>query len=200
MTNSFKEAVKHRRSIYEISNHSMLSDEEIKQIVDFAVMYVPSAFNSQSTRIVLLLKENHTKLWELTKGILQQTIPGEMFKKTEEKIDRSFASGYGTVLFFEDWTVVENLQKTYPTYKDKFPVWAEQTSAMHQFVIWTLLEEAGLGASLQHYNPLIDQAVAEEWSLDPNWKLIAEMPFGAPLSQPGPKDISSLDNRVLLFK
>lgn len=200
MTNKFKEAVKNRRSIYEISHRSTLSDEEIKQIVDFAVMYVPSAFNSQSTRIVLLLKENHKKLWELTKGILRQTIPGEMFQKTEEKIDRSFASGYGTVLFYEDWAVVENLQKTYPTYKDKFPVWAEQTSAMHQFVIWTSLEEAGLGASLQHYNPLIDQAVAEEWNIDPNWKLIAEMPFGISLAQPGPKDISPLDSRVLLFK
>lgn len=200
MTNKFKEAVKNRRSIYEISHRSTLSDEEIKQIVDFAVMYVPSAFNSQSTRIVLLLKENHKKLWELTKGILRQTIPGEMFQKTEEKIDRSFASGYGTVLFYEDWAVVENLQKTYPTYKDKFPVWAEQTSAMHQFVIWTLLEEAGLGASLQHYNPLIDQAVAEEWNIDPNWKLIAEMPFGISLAQPRPKDISPLDSRVLMFK
>ena len=34
------------------------------------------------------------------------------------------------------------------------------------------------GASLQHYNPLIDEAVAKQWHINPNWKLIAEMPFG----------------------
>lgn len=200
MTNNFKEAVKGRRSVYAISDQSPLSDEEIKQIIDFAVMHVPSAFNSQSTRIVLLLKENHKKLWEMTKDILRQILSGETFQQTEEKINSAFASGYATLLFYEDWEVVENLQKTYPTYKDKFPLWAEQTSAMHQFVVWTMLEEAGLGASLQHYNPLIDQAVAEAWGIDPNWKLIAQMPFGTPVSQPGPKDISPLDKRVLIFK
>lgn len=200
MANNFKEAVQGRRSMYGISDRSPLSDEEIKQIIDFAVMHVPSAFNSQSTRIVLLLKKNHKKLWEMTKDILQQILPGETFQKTEEKIDSAFASGYGTLLFYEDWAVVENLQKSYPTYKEKFPVWAEQTSAMHQFVVWTMLEDAGLGASLQHYNPLIDQAVAEAWGIDENWKLIAQMPFGTPVSEPGLKDISSLDKRVLIFK
>ena len=47
---------------------------------------------------------------------------------------------------------------------------------MHQFAIWTMLEDAGLGASLQHYNPLIDEKVQNEWKLNPNWKLIAQMP------------------------
>ena len=39
-------------------------------------------------------------------------------------------------------------------------------------------KDAGFGASLQHYNPLIDEAVAKQWHINPNWKLIAEMPFG----------------------
>jgi len=40
-----------------------------------------------------------------------------------------------------------------------------------------MLEDAGLGASLQHYNPLIDQETAETWDINPDWKLLAQMPF-----------------------
>ena len=63
MKKSFEEALKHRRTYYSITNQSPVSDEEIERIVNLAVTHVPSAFNSQSTRVVLLLGENHKKLW-----------------------------------------------------------------------------------------------------------------------------------------
>lgn len=56
MTRDFKEALRHRRTYYHITDSSPISDEQIKEIIDSAVMNVPSAFNSQSTRIVLLLR------------------------------------------------------------------------------------------------------------------------------------------------
>ena len=96
--------------------------------------------------------------------------------------------------------VVENLQKAFPSYKDNFPIWSQQTSAMHQFAIWTMLEDAGLGASLQHYNPLIDEMVQNEWKLDPNWKLIAQMPFGTPTEGPGGKEFDPMGERFLTFE
>ena len=200
MTRNFKEAVEHRRTYYNITNSSPISDHEIKELIVFAVKNVPSAFNSQSTRIVLLLGKNHKKFWDITKEALKAIVPAEAFEKTLAKINTSFDCGYGTVLFFEDMEVVENLQKAFPSYKDNFPVWSQQTSAMHQFAIWTMLEDAGLGASLQHYNPLIDETVCAEWKLDPKWELVAQMPFGTPTEEPGPKEIKPLDKRVLVFK
>ena len=119
MTRDFKEALRHRRTYYHITNSSPISDEQIKEIIDFAVMNVPSAFNSQSTRIVLLLGKNHKKLWEITKETLKRLVSAEVFKGTEAKIDGSLAAGYGTILFFEDKTVVEQLQDSFPTYYDK---------------------------------------------------------------------------------
>ena len=157
MARSFKEAIQHRRTHYGIGNNSPISDNEIHEIIKTAVTHVPSAFNSQSTRIVLLLGESHKKLWEIVKDTLRKIVPDEAYKATEAKIDNSFEAGYGTVLFFEDTAVVEGLQKQFPSYKDNFPVWSQQTSAMHQLAIWTMLEDAGFGASLQHYNPLIDE-------------------------------------------
>lgn len=199
MTRNFKEALKHRRTSYNISNSSPISDNEIKEIIDFAVTNVPSAFNSQTTRVVLLLGENHTKLWNITKDTLRKIVPEEAFGQTEAKINNSFNCGYGTILFYEDTEIVKNLQQAFPLYKDKFPVWSQQTSAMHHLAVWTMLEDAGFGASLQHYNPLIDEAVAKEWAINPNWELIAEMPFGTPTQQPGEKEFKPLDQRVLVF-
>ena len=51
---------------------------------------------------------------------------------------------------------------------------------MHQFAIWTMLEDMGLGASLQHYNPLIDDEVRRTWNLPGDWMMIAQMPLVHP--------------------
>lgn len=199
MTKSFKEALKARRTFYQIDNKSTLSDKEIRDLIRFAVEYVPSAFNSQTTRVVLLTGSAHEKLWTIVKDTLRKLVPADAFAKTEQKIDGSFSCGYGTVLYFEDMSIVHSLQESFPAYKDNFPVWSEQTDAMHQLVIWTLLEDAGMGASLQHYNPLIDDEVRKTWNLPDDWKLIAQMPFGIPLAQPGSKEVMSLDKRVFEF-
>jgi len=55
----FLEAVEKRRSYYGISSESTISDEKIKQIVEHSVKHCPSAFNSQTARVVILLKEEH---------------------------------------------------------------------------------------------------------------------------------------------
>ena len=58
----------------------------------------------------------------------------------------------------------------------------------------------GYGASLQHYNELIESQVKEEWSLPSNWKLIAQMPFGNPIAQPDEKQYQPLEDRIKIFK
>ena len=51
MKRTFEEALEHRRSYYSIGSSSPVSDEELIRVVRQAVKHVPSAFNSQSTRI-----------------------------------------------------------------------------------------------------------------------------------------------------
>ena len=153
MSKNFLTAIADRRSIYGISKESPISDDRIKEIIDHAVKYTPSAFNSQSARVVLLLGSQHDKLWDITKEALRKVVPAENFAPTEEKIN-SFKSGYGTILYFEESSIIESLQQQFALYKDNFPVWAQQSNGMLQFAIWTALEMEGLGASLQHYNEL----------------------------------------------
>jgi len=198
MSGSFMEAVKQRRTYYGIGKERIVSPERIRDIVNDAVKYTPSAFHSQSARVVVLFGEQSDKLWSMTKETLRAIVPADNFAPTEERMN-GFGSGYGTVLFFEDQTDVESLMKQFPPYADNFPIWSQQSSAMLQFIVWTALELEGLGASLQHYNPLIDDAVAETWGLPREWKLIAQMPFGAPTAVPGEKEFRPIEERVRYF-
>lgn len=199
MSKDFYKAVEHRRSYYGINKEAVVSNERIREIIEHAAKHTPSAFNSQSARTIALLGEQHDKLWDITMEALRQIVPSEKFGSTENKIN-SFKNGYGTVLYFEDMTIVESLQKQFPLYKDNFPVWSQQSSGMLQYVIWTSLEVEGFGASLQHYSEVIETQVKSQWRVPNNWRLIAQMPFGKPTEKPGEKQYQSIEERVKIFK
>ncbi|PHD71481.1 nitroreductase [Bacillus sp. AFS043905] len=199
MTKDFYTAIKERRSYYGINKEVQVSDEKIKEIVEFAVKHTPSAFNSQSSRLVVLTGSAHDKLWDITTQALRKAVGEGDFSGTQQKMD-SFKAGYGSILFFEDESVVKSLQEQFATYADNFPIWSQQTSGMHQLVVWTALEAEGLGATLQHYNPLIDDEVKKEWNVPSDWKLIAQMPFGNPTTQPGDKEFKPLEDRIKFYK
>lgn len=198
MSKTFFEAVEARRSCYALSDDISLSDEQVRQLIARAVKHAPSAFNSQSSRLVLLQGEEHKALWDITMETLRPKVPATAFAATEAKIN-AFAAAHATVLYFEDQDTVKGLQEQFPSYAHNFPVWSQQHSGILQFIIWTGLAEAGLGASLQHYNELIEGEVKKRWNLPANWKLIAQMPFGKITAQPEAKDFMPLEERLRVF-
>ena len=145
----------------------------------------------------MLLGENHNKFWQIVMETLRNIVPAQNFSSTENKV-KSFAAGYGTILYYEDVEIVEQLQKQFPTYADNFPIWSNQSSGMLQYVIWTALAEKGMGASLQHYAPLIDEEVARVFEIPENWKLIAQMPFGVATAEPDSLVYKELETRVVV--
>ena len=188
-----------RRSIYALSDQLPVSNDEIVKLIEHAVLHTPSAFNSQSPRLVVLFGEEHNKLWDITEETLKVIVgDDEKFQGTKDKI-AGFRAGAGTVLFFEDKGVVRNMQEAAPLYADKFPIWAHQTSAMHQYVIWTALASINVGANLQHYNPVIDDKVAEAWNIDSDWELNAQMVFGAIEQPAGDKEFKPVEERLKVF-
>lgn len=195
-----EEIFEHRRSYYALTAQSPVTDARIEEMVRLVLKHTPSAFNSQTTRLVLLLHEHHAELWKIVKRALRAIVAEEVFARTEEKIERSFAAGCGTVLFYEDTAAVRALQQRFPQYAGNFLVWSEHTSAMHQLTLWTMLEQTGFGASLQHYNPLIDKEVRSEWHLPEEWRLIAQMPFGLPAEAPGAKTFEPIEARMRVFR
>ena len=198
MKHEFLDLIKQRRSRYDLTNQSTLPKDEIVQLLEQCVLHMPSPFNSQSTRVLLLCGVRHPQFWQLVKHELQSVIPLENFAPTEEKLS-AFAAAHGTILFFEDQRVVEALKAQFPTYKDHFAYWSNQANALTQFAVWTSLAENGMGASLQHYNPLIDLEVHRQFHVSLDWKLMAQMPFGVPLSKHAPdKTFLPVKERVLV--
>lgn len=198
MEKNFMETLKNRRSVYGISSEAPISDEKTAEIIKEAVKHVPSAFNNQSTKTAVLFGESHKTLWNIVMKTLKNIVPEDKFEPTEKKIN-SFAAGHGTILYFDDTEITKGLMEKFPLYKDNFPIWAEQSNGMVQFAVWCLLEELGFGATLQHYNPLIDEEVKKTFNLPAHWKLIAQMPFGKPTAPAGEKDFADIDERVKVF-
>ena len=195
---SFYELAKKRRSIYHLGKNVNLSNDEIVKLIKDIVDQTPSSFHSQTSRIVVLLGEEHDALWEIVRETLRAIVGDGDFTGTSQKVD-SFKAAKGTVLFYEDKDTVSGLQKQFPLYADNFPVWAEHSTGLTQYAVWLALAEVDIGASLQHYNPIIDADVAKRWDIPESWILRAQMPFGSIESPAGDKDFLDEATRYRVF-
>ena len=96
------ELAKGRHSIYKLGRESPVSDDKIEELVNQAILNVPSAFNTQSTRLVVLLHKEHERLWEIAmdcfQGLVKNgTLSEETWKgQTQPKL-QGFKNGLGTV-------------------------------------------------------------------------------------------------------
>ncbi|MEO9302015.1 nitroreductase family protein [Acinetobacter pittii] len=195
---NFLELIKKRRSIYSIGKNLKHTPSEIEELIQEAVKHSPSAFNSQSSRIVILFNQSHENFWNIVLDVLKTIVPAEALAGTEQKI-QSFAAGAGTVLFFEDQDVIKGLQEQFELYADNFPVWSEHSTAIAQFTVWSVLAEQGLGASLQHYNPIIDEKINTTFNIPTQWKLRAQLVFGSIEGQAGEKAFIEDESRFKTF-
>lgn len=195
---SFLDHIKQRRTIYAVGKNVPLTPEQIESVIKEAVNHSPSAFNSQTSRIVTLFGESHLQFWNVVRETLRKIVPEAAFEGTNAKIN-SFAAGYGTVLFYEDQDVVKSLQEQFALYADNFPVWSEHSSAIAQFSVWTALSEQNIGASLQHYNPIVDAEIAEIFDIPANWKLRAQLVFGSIEAPAGEKTFMAEADRFKAF-
>lgn len=195
---SFLGHIKQRRTIYAVGKNVALTPEQIESVIKEAVNHSPSAFNSQTSRIVTLFGDSHLQFWNIVRETLRKIVPEAAFEGTNAKIN-SFAAGYGTVLFYEDQDVVKSLQEQFALYADNFPVWSEHSSAIAQFAVWTALSEQNIGASLQHYNPIVDAEIAEIFDIPANWKLRAQLVFGSIEAPAGEKTFMAEADRFKTF-
>ncbi|WP_353141505.1 nitroreductase family protein [Acinetobacter pragensis] len=195
---SFLDQIKQRRTIYAIGKNIAQEQSAIEQIIQDAVRHSPSAFNSQTSRVVTLYGASHTKFWNIVREALRKVVPAEAFANTDAKIS-SFEAGFGTALFYEDQYTVKALQEQFALYADNFPVWSEHSTGIAQFAVWTALAEHDIGASLQHYNPIIDDEVAAAFDIPASWKLRAQLVFGSIEAPAGEKTFIENHERFKSF-
>ncbi|MCM1598647.1 nitroreductase family protein [Latilactobacillus sakei] len=198
MTNLF-DLQQQRRSIYALGQNIDLTEAEVSELIFKTIKETPSAFNGQGSRAVILFGEANNTLWnDITASALKPLTPAEYFPNTQAKL-ASFAGGVGTILFFEDQDIIKGFQENVPLYAENFPVWAEQSNGMAQYATWMALAEQNIGANLQHYNPVIDEAVAAKWNIPSNWKLRAQMPFGLIENPADAKEYATVEDRFTTY-
>lgn len=190
---------KNRRSIYALGRNVEQSQEELSNFIKETIKQAPSAFNSQSTRAVILFNDYQDKIWDIVLDNLKPHLKDEeAVKATTDKVT-GFKNGYATILFFTDMDVVHGLEKNFPAYADNFYDWSEQAQGNAQYAVWTGLAENGLGANLQHYNPLIDEDVAKEFDIPASWRLRSQMVFGSIEAPAQAKDYMDDEDRFKIF-
>lgn len=200
---TFLDTLKNRRSIYALGKN-IDGDKAIETIKE-AVRQSPSAFNSQSSRVLIVTGEAQNKLWntlitnDLEATMKEQGAPEEAIAGTKNKL-AGFGAAHGTALFFEDQDVVKNLQENFAFYADNFPFWSEQATGITSVNAWTALSELGIGANLQHYNPVIDASVAKEFNIPASWKLRGQLVFGSIEAPAGEKTFISDEERFKIVK
>ena len=101
---SIQQAAETRRSVYALNKNLPLPTAEVTAFIQHAVLHTPSAFNSQSTRVVALFGAEHEKLWQFAEDALRAIVPAEKFESTQQKLNM-FKAAAGSVLFFEDQEV-----------------------------------------------------------------------------------------------
>ena len=192
---TLQQAFDERRSVYALGNELPVEPQAIVNMAERVLLHTPSAFNSQSSRLVVLFGAEHQQLWDIAEEKLRAAVGDGDFSGSKQKLD-GFRAAAGTVLFYEDKNVTESLQEQFALYADRFPVWAQQTSAMHQYAMWTELRTLNVGANLQHYNPLVDEDAAKAFAIPDSWELVAQMPFGNIVEPAGEKTYQPVSERM----
>ena len=196
---SYAQTIASRRSIYSISDNLSISDEELSALVAAALEATPSAFNAQAARAVILLGQQHQHFWQLVSAALRDTLSDDEFWEADERVD-GFADGYGTILFFEDEAVLAAAAAEAGADASELASWGDQECAIALYNVWNMLEDVGVGASVQHYGALVDAPMRAKWGIAPEWRLVAQMPFGEFDSLPQDKDVVAGASRLRVFK
>jgi len=97
---SFTDAVVARRSIYMLDKNLPISDSRVKELVDTAMKHVPSSFDSQTTRLVVLLHAEHDQFWDFVWEALQPHLRDESKKAASKGRIDGFRNAFGTVSVF----------------------------------------------------------------------------------------------------
>ncbi|EEU34712.1 uncharacterized protein NECHADRAFT_52776 [Fusarium vanettenii 77-13-4] len=198
MADKFLAEIKSRRTCYSLEAKSPISDARIVEIASEVAKHTPSSFNCQATRLVILLRDEHVKFWEIAKECFKATMPEATYQEYEKKLLQRQA-GYGTILFFEDLDVIREYQVKNPRFTWHLLQFSEHNNAMQAINMWTAFSLEGLGCNLQHINPIIDQRIIGQWDISPQWSLKAQLVFGTPTGAPAhDKTVIPIEERLFV--
>lgn len=89
---------KNRRTYYQLNKELCITPARIQEIVAALIDHVPSSWNSQSNRVLVLFGAEHEKLWEMAYGVLENSVPADRWETVKTRLGL-FKAAAGTVRF-----------------------------------------------------------------------------------------------------
>src|SRR6187402_2160574 len=89
-----------RRTNFALRADAAICNRRIEEVVTVALRHVPSPFNTQTSRIILLLGRDHKKLWDITMEVILPRLEGSQLEASKLKLD-NFKRAHGTVSAFQ---------------------------------------------------------------------------------------------------
>ena len=132
-----------RRTYYALKDTSPIPDSHIQELVHDTIKHAPSPFNSQTTRVAPVLKDEHKKLWGNIMGVYEAMLPADHFAHAKGRME-GFSKGYGTTLFYQDMDVVKEMQGKFASYAYKF---SQCESSLRRFISLSALQPLDFNCS-----------------------------------------------------
>ncbi|CCH58306.1 hypothetical protein TBLA_0A05130 [Henningerozyma blattae CBS 6284] len=140
-----------RRTVYNLRPQlpSGITVDVLQESVHTIIKNVPTHFNCQLNRTIILTGDAHKKVWN---SVAKDTNGARRPVAVRDK-------AFDSIIFFVDEAVTKKLQKEYPAHPDLLPLFGEQVSGATQIQSWTMIEAMGIGANLQNFNQQIQVAL-----------------------------------------
>ncbi|KAJ7726277.1 hypothetical protein DFH07DRAFT_782797 [Mycena maculata] len=165
----------------------------LEAIVKTCVLHGPTPFNMQSSRAVLVTGAAHKKVWELVTEAIEKDLEGEAKEGALNRV-AGFSAGYGSVLFFEDQKVIDDVHQTVPRVEHQ----GHRDAAAHgvdgALARGPRREPAAQRRLLRRARPEYSEGLL------PSLDLTAIMPFGDPAAPLSEKSFGPIEDRVKVFK
>ncbi|GMM35319.1 putative nitroreductase [Saccharomycopsis crataegensis] len=183
---SLIDLTKARRTIYELKPElpTGVTEQEITALASAIIKHTPTSFNIQNIRAIVLYGDANKKLWS---SVYEATKEFPFSGRPKSLAETS----YGTIVFFNDQTTIDEISKKFEVYKDNFPIWAANANGAAQIDIWKAISAMGLGANLQHFNPWVQESVKDK--VDGSWNVVAQLAFGVPAGEAGEKQFADYE-------
>ena len=96
---TLQQAFDERRSVYALGNELPVEPQAIVNMAERVLLHTPSAFNSQSSRLVVLFGAQHQQLWDIAEEKLRVAVGDGDFSGSKQKLDACRAADV-TLLFY----------------------------------------------------------------------------------------------------
>ena len=164
-----------RRSIRRLAD-GPVSAETLGRLSE-AVQRTPAAFNLAPWHVVIV-RDERAAFWDVIEAGFRAGLSEE---RLERYLDRlaGFRPGSGAILIYEDRSVLPKLRDAWQISDAQAYAFVQQGIGMVQLALWLALTNDGLVTSLQHWEWLVEDRLAEFTEVPTEqFKLSAIMPIG----------------------